>query len=130
MNFRRTSVLIVGVIVLSGLAMLLQPLDRSYAVFFEEAGYVDTGTKFNLTVGMNSQTARTVALESGWRPLEEGVTGALVAGGWRCGGRQIQSSDEVQMYRENSWRNGLLCIFEEDGTVTGIGWSFSPLTLP
>jgi len=113
-----------AVVVLAGLSLFvaltaLSPLDRTYSVFFESAGYVERGEKFGVAIGMSPEDAEAVLLSNG----------LTIGSNWRnrCGGREAEAAETMKLYLDMSWRHGAVCTFVAEGSVRAVAWAFNPM---
>lgn len=123
--------LIVVVITLAGALFLLGRLDdRTVAALLHEANYIERGAKFNVSVGMPVDDAARALEQQGLLQRDDSDVAFLVSSGWRCGRRTMQPGETILMFKDETWRSGMICLFEADGRVAAIGWTFSPIELP
>lgn len=101
-----------------GLAVfLLNPLNR--LVLTARTGQTPQ-TSFPIdVVGRDFQSARLALEESGISYHREIVNG-------RCANVDIDENHRAFMFRDASWRRGVVCLMEQDGVVDSVAWWFSP----
>jgi len=113
-------------VALIGLALAITwtayPWDRTAALLFDRVNYIQAGDKFDVAIGMEIAPAAAVLVKNGWDQMHP----ALVVN--HCVGRQPTTEQSVIMFFDRTWRNGSMCLVEEDGKVRAIGWAFVPLT--
>lgn len=128
---RRTAV---AVVVLTILALVgysfLRPMDRTVAALGASASYTEAGSRFGVTIGEPVAVAQEHLSAAGMTRSDPVVEKLLVADPFVCGGRRRQSDENVRLFNDNSWRHGLICLFERNGHVVALGWTFQPITLP
>src|SRR5512147_1999223 len=107
MNAKRAVLLALIGVVVAGLGVLALPFDRTYAALFPGHGYIESGHKFGLSVGMEARQANALMMSSGLTPLSDRV--AHVAND--CGGRNKREGERLKIFVDRSWRNGGVCFF-------------------
>lgn len=114
-----------ALLVVVTLLVVARPYDQTYAVFAEPYGYVETGGRFGVAVGMNVEEARLHLGRRGWREMSS----AIPFPRGRCLGRAPRSEDVVFRFTDESLRSGAICLFATDGKVRAMAWSFFPLRI-
>lgn len=100
------------------------PFDRTALTIVDSYDSIESGARFGVQVGTTSEIARAALMRDGWTPVPPAVN-EMMRG---CGGRMLQSGERFEIYSENSWRKGFVCLFVSGARVKAVGWTFSPLS--
>lgn len=103
---------------LLGLALfMLNPLNR--LVLTSRTGQTPQASFPIDVVGQDFQSARDALEGAGIRYSREVTSG-------RCANVEIGENYRAFMFRDTSWRRGVVCLLEQDGVVESVAWWFSP----
>lgn len=87
-------------------------------------GYIENGTKFGLSIGENKQKVIDYLTDKG---LTDGTTlGANYTdyNPQQCLGRIYRDEYEVQIWDDNSWRRGIICVAFLDEKLIRLNWEY------
>jgi hypothetical protein len=90
-------------------------------------GYITSGSKFGISIGMPLATARLRLAGRGLQPLD---LASLHAPPHRCLGWAYPPDHTVEAWTDDSWRRGTICIASVHGAVASVRWHFNSLELP
>ncbi len=106
---------------------LARPFELTSAAFGDRVGHTDVGDRLGLRIGMTEADAESVLFRDGMRHLIT-TNSPLIPG---CNGRRRRNDESIDSWKDESWRNGTICLFlNRDGNVTGIAWYFGPADPP
>jgi hypothetical protein len=126
----RTFVCLATAALLLALAWAAQPIDQTISALTASSGFIESGTKFDVSVDTPTESAAATLRARGLRAPPNNVENALQANLSSCGGRYQQRDEGLIVTQDQTWRHGIVCLFYRNDRVTAIGWSFSPLELP
>jgi hypothetical protein len=84
-------------------------------------GYLEEGSKFGVEVGLELGEARTVLREKGLRPVDLTAPSS-------CHGRTYSADRQLELWYDDTWRRGTICLSSVDRRVVSISWSFNWMT--
>jgi hypothetical protein len=93
--------------------------ERNQVVLFNHSGSTTTGAILGASVGMSRATAREQLQRKGL------VLRKSFAGGG-CLEWKFADAQTVDVFRDDSWRKGAVCVASSGGTVERIVWYFDP----
>lgn len=107
-----------------GLAWCASPIDLTVATFVDHTGYIRSGERFGVRVGMDLGEAKRVLAGRGFAQVHP-LTQDTVR---QCEGRTPFEGEAIVSFLDRSWRNGSVCLMVQQGRVVAIGWALVPLT--
>jgi hypothetical protein len=113
----RIGFLIIIAAVVGGSILLLSS-DLNRAAVLGSEGYIDRGSKFGIAIGSSAN-------EAGQNLSRQGLELSPEDGRSNCLDRRYDASHSVQVWEDNSWRRGTICLESYDDKVVSIGWYFS-----
>lgn len=110
--------IIFGIVILLAVKIAwMTRIERNRMAFSGASGYIETGEKFGIGIGMTLNEASEILLKQGfWRP-RGGIGGT-------CGGEQFPEH-EILALSDIRWRRGTVCLVEVDGKIARIGWYYN-----
>ena len=105
--------LVLLMLVVAGAAFFLIGEERRAAVLGSE-GYIQSGEKFGVVVGMDRTQAVRLVEDRGYErvaPTEDKV----------CNGRRYSEVEDLDVLF-NEKANGVICLASQDARITSIGW--------
>jgi hypothetical protein len=86
----------------------------------------NSGGHLGVRIGMSQVEADQRLMRLGLRHLVTTARSPVS----QCGGRPIRDGELLDAWKDQSWRNGFVCLFHHDGHVAGIAWYFGPADPP
>lgn len=113
-------------ILVSGLIVVFLSNEWNRAALGSE-GYIEKGTKFGLTIGDRKQEITEHLVTRGL--VDESTSGANETGynSQSCLLHIYPSKYEVQVWGDDSWRRGTICIAFLDGKLARMSWHYNML---
>ena len=111
-------------ILLAGLTVMLIALgylafdDFTRAGLLASQGHAEEGSKFGVEIGMELDDAGHGLRERGLRPV------ALTAPA-SCHGRIYAAEHELELWYDDTWRRGTICLASVNGRVESISWLYN-----
>lgn len=105
------------VALLAGIGYLMAD-EFNRAGILSSEGYIESGSKFGIGIGSG-------AYEASERLSRQGLELSPEDGRSNCLDRNYEASHAVQVWEDNSWRRGTICLESFDEKVVSIGWYFS-----
>lgn len=94
-------------------------IDPRNSVFANPQGYVADGSKFGVRVGDSIDTGAAKLLSL------RGMKHVRSTRGGICIFRRYGPETRVELFADDSWRNGVVCLAGADGRVREIVWQYS-----
>jgi len=109
--------LAIAAIVLAALLAIFLLDDMNRASLTGSDGYIDSGEKFGIEIGLPTAEAARILQSRGLMPGEPSTPG-------RCLSRDYAGAGQtVTLWEDRSWRRAVVCVGAADGRVSGIGWA-------
>jgi hypothetical protein len=81
-------------------------------------GSIDSGSKFGLEIGMLRSDADAILNTRGLELVESFYGGS-------CLNRSYPDDQRIEVWSDDSWRRGTICLASKNDTVDSIGWFYS-----
>jgi hypothetical protein len=94
--------------------------ERTRTALFDSSGRITAGSAFGVAVGDQIGMARTKLVEGGWWSYYETSPSCLSL--------RTEDGQTTDVYVDDSWRRGTLCVVHRDSVVTSLEWAFSRFT--
>lgn len=99
-----------------GFAVLADEYNR--AGVLSSRGVSTSGERFGVAIGMDSMQARDVLRRRGLTPVELTLAQS-------CHGRTYTSDEQVELWYDDTWRRGTICVVSRSSRVTVVSWSYN-----
>lgn len=112
---------LIFLVVLSAFALVLffsNPLNR--VVVFTPIGDATSLRYIFLSEGESLTSARAKLIDLGLTEIGDPPT-------LRCGNHTNEAADKVILFRDESWRRGVFCVFLRNDEVIDVSWWFDPM---
>jgi len=107
----------VAAIILYGI-FVFDPINR--IVLFNSTGTLDEQSFLDLMVGSEIQESISTLERYRFERQQVEISD-------RCALHRVDSADSVLVFRDYSWRRGVVCLFVQDQTLIDVSWTFQPL---
>lgn len=118
--------LILFVIVVGILVYLFSDEFDQTALTLGSSGYIETGTKFGIYIGMAVSDARQRLASRKLSPNDLTVPSHLVPP-HTCLHRKYPPDHDIEAWVDRSWRRGTICLSSTEGKVASVAWLFDPI---
>lgn len=115
-------IVLIALVAVVSFAILFLSNPLNHVVLFNAEGSLDEKKFLDVEQGDSISDVRRLLVQRG---LSEQDFVALEIE--RCANRQVPDADYVYLFRDRSWRRGVVCVFTLDNEVINIAWSFNPL---
>jgi len=95
--------------------LILSPLTR--VAITRSKGKIDEGRFLDVEIGSMSAAAHKALTDRGFRHIER-------TQGGNCMGIFYEANFEVNLYFDDSWRRGTICVASIDGRVRSVRWYY------
>lgn len=116
MRYVLFTIAVVGVII--GL-LSIDGLNR--AAIFGSSGYINSGSKFGIRVGMDESRVVRKMKKRGLRVHSVTPTPAV------CIYREYAKNKLITALYDETWRRGTICLISEDGRIASVEWQYGLL---
>lgn len=113
------SVITLVVVSVGAFAVFVAQDERNQVVFFNHSGSTTTGAILGASVGMSRAEAHE-QLERKGLVLRKSFTGH------GCLEWKFEDAQTVDVFRDDSWRKGAVCVASRGDTVERLVWYFDP----
>lgn len=98
---------------------LTDEMNRKFV--FNPIGYREHGSAFSVTVGQSRPEAVNI--------LKSNIALSLYESrpGYHCLTRRYNQQMDLDIFQDNSWRRGAICLVSSGGIVSEIIWDYNPL---
>lgn len=111
---------ILALVILSAFFLWFASNPFNRAALFGSGGRSETTAHFGIAIGMPSEAASAILAENGFGRDQPQNAG-------RCLGRDFaEAQEQLELWRDRSWRRATICIGTRDGRVRSLVWSFGP----
>jgi hypothetical protein len=86
-------------------------------------GYIESGAKFGIYVGMSQSDARQILANRGLTPEDLADPERLVPP-HTCLHRKYPSYRDIELWSDRSWRRGTICLSLAQGKVASVAWHY------
>jgi hypothetical protein len=97
----------------------LDPLDKLGIA--SGSGRIASGNFIEINVGERAVRAREIL-------TRRGLVLSRSSNGGNCYGHEYDSSYYVEVYIDNSWRNGSVCVASKGGIISELSWFYNPFS--
>ena len=118
LEFGMKMVFIISLIAFVGFLVLFLSDEYNWTAVLGSEGFVDTGSKFGVSVG-GLRSEASAKLSDRGLVLEESFDGGS------CLNRSYPDEQNVEVWSDRSWRRGTICLASENNQVVSIGWFYS-----
>lgn len=124
-SFKRIVILLI--IFFLGLGVVFLSNEWNRAAFGSE-GHIEKGTKFGLSIGDSKKEITEYLVDRGM--IEKSGRGANETGynPQSCHLHIYVEKYEVELWADESWRRGTICVAYLDGKLTRVSWIYSMLS--
>ena len=81
-------------------------------------GYVESGSKFGIEIGMSRDAAVN-------RLASRGLDQVDLTAPQSCHGRNYGPERQVELWYDRSWRRGTICLSSEENKIASISWVYN-----
>ena len=120
---------LVLIVIVVGILVYLSSDELDQAGFTSSSGYIESGTKFGIYIGMPVSDARQRLAGRGLSPVDLTRERSFNSP-QRCHGRTYGPDRHVELWWDNSWRRGTICLTSTRDKVASVSWHFNPVGAP
>jgi hypothetical protein len=81
-------------------------------------GYIESGSKFGMEIGMSRDTAASRLSERGLEQVE-------LTAQQSCHGRSYGPDRQVELWYDRSWRRGTICLSSTGNRIASVSWIYN-----
>lgn len=81
-------------------------------------GYIESGSKFDVTIGMPRDAAARRLSDRGLEEVEQ------LTADQSCHGRSYGADRQVELWYDRSWRRGTICLSSTGNRVASLSWIY------
>jgi len=110
---------IILTLLIAGLLMFVLIDDFRRTAVVGAQGHIETGARFGVEVGMPREDVTEPLSRRGLRPVEN------LEPEHSCHGRDYTPQHQVDVWHDDTWRRGVICVVSLGGQVTDISWVYN-----
>lgn len=92
-------------------------------------GHINSGAKFGIYVGMPMSHARQILSKRGLTFYER-ASPSNPTPPHACLGRRYPANRHIEVWADDSWRRGTICLSSTEEKVVSVAWHFNPVPAP
>ena len=96
--------------------------ERNRSTLFGDTGSIEAGSKYGVSTNMSLAEASARLEHIGFAAEAISSNGPIVSCG--SGGYRRREGQSFYLFREQTWRKGLVCLVEQRGHLVAIAWSW------
>lgn len=116
-------------VIVGGIVVYLASDEFTRAGLVSSNGYIDSGARFGIYVGMPLSEARRLLASRGLNPDDLTIPSRFVPP-HTCLHRKYPPDHDIEAWADRSWRRGTICLSSTQGKVASVSWHFDSIPAP